>query len=218
MKEASYSLRERKYAKTKVMLARGFVERLKDTSFADISIKEVCEMVEVSEGTFYNYFPQKIDVILFFEKLQILKIQWEIKQKWFSLDSIDLLDLAFALLTKELDQPYLFYEFISIFTSQRQKPKPGDLLAVEKLYAYPECHGVEDIVLESLDGIFSKIIEKLIIEHRIKENIKIEDIVLSLKTILLGVPLSIEIEDFDQIGKKYNTQLSFFKQIFLKGI
>ena len=55
-KETRYSLRERKYAKTKISLANAFMERLKTKRFSDIAIKEVCENVEVSEGTFYNYF------------------------------------------------------------------------------------------------------------------------------------------------------------------
>ncbi|NLE65671.1 MAG: TetR/AcrR family transcriptional regulator, partial [Elusimicrobia bacterium] len=65
--EQGCSLREKKFVKTKVSLMQEFMKRLKSTRFSEISIKEVCETVEVSESTFYNYFPQKVDVVCYFK-------------------------------------------------------------------------------------------------------------------------------------------------------
>jgi len=79
--EQDYSLREKKFVKTKVSLMQAFMSRLKTTRFANISIKEVCESVEVSEGTFYNYFPQKVDVVYYYKSLVSVKIAWEINRK-----------------------------------------------------------------------------------------------------------------------------------------
>ncbi len=51
MTKIKYSLREKKHANTKIILARAFFKCLKSTRFADISIKSV----EILEGAFCNH-------------------------------------------------------------------------------------------------------------------------------------------------------------------
>jgi len=98
MNKNNYSLREKKYAKTKVALANAFIKQLKNTRFSDISIKEICEKVEVSEGTFYNYFPHKIDIACYFNKFTILKLIWEIKNTKEKQNYVDMIEHAFDVL------------------------------------------------------------------------------------------------------------------------
>jgi AcrR family transcriptional regulator len=202
-------LREKKYARTKIGLSRAFVKRLGTTRFADISIKEVCESVEVSEGTFFNYFPQKVDVVYYFQKLVALKIDWEIQKKGADLSPLALIEMVFDLIAKEMEpQPYLFYEMISIFTSEKVRPKEDDLSVSEKLYAYPECAGIENVSVQLLETSFSALIKEAKKQGSIPEDVKLTEAVIALMVVMLGVPLAIPIEDFGKVKQYFKGQLA----------
>lgn len=208
MTKEPYALREKKIAKTKIALANAFVERLKTTRFANISIKEVCKSVEISEGTFYNYFPQKVEIVLYFHSLTMLKVAWNIEKMKGKLSPLELIDLTFDLLSKEIELPHLFYEFVSISTTERRKPEKEDLTPAEKYYACPDCPGIENISFTSIDNFFLGLLDEAKKLGELKKKIKPEDIALLLHSILIGTPLAIEIEDFNNLPKFQKRQLS----------
>ena len=204
-----YSLREKKYAKTKIALARAFLERLKSTRFSDISIKEVCNAVEVSEGTFYNYFSNKVELARYFERLTVLKVAWEVQKKEQQLEPLKMIEYAFDLMAIETSQPFFFYEIISLFTTERIKLKEGQALTeVEKYFAFPKCNDIEKIEVVSLENLFSQLINKAQKQGSISKKLKAKGILINLMSILIGVPLAIEIEDFNKINRLYRNQLA----------
>ncbi|HQP10437.1 MAG TPA: TetR/AcrR family transcriptional regulator [Candidatus Omnitrophota bacterium] len=206
--DKKYSLREKKYAKTKIALTNAFIERLKKTRFNDISIKEICESTEVSEATFYNYFPQKIDVVSYFKQIIGLKISCEIRKNAKRLNPQKLIEFTFDCIAKEMEQPYLFYEMISLFTAEKKKPKEMELTSAEKFYAYPAYEGVTDIPAEPLEEIFLSLVKEAKKKGEFKKEIKPEDVSLTLLAIMVGIPLAIDIEKFGKIKEYYRSQLS----------
>ena len=209
MTKTKYSLREKKHAKTKIALARAFLERLKSTRFSDISIKEVCNAVEVSDGTFYNYFSNKIELARYFERLTLLKIAWEIQKKEQRLEPLEMIEYAFDLMAIEISQPFLFYEIVSLFSAERIKLKEGQALTeAEKYFAFPKCNDIEEVKVVTLENLFSELINKAQQKGTISKKIKTNDILINLMAILIGVPLTIEIEDFDKINRLYRSQLA----------
>ena len=209
MAKIKYSLREKKHAKTKIVLARAFLERLKSTRFADISIKEVCNAVEVSDGTFYNYFSNKIELVRYFQQLNLLKVAWEIQKKEQQLEPLEMIEYAFDLMAVEISQPFLFYEIVSLFTAERIKYREGQALTgVEKYFAFPECTDIEKIEVVTIENLFSKMIAKAQKKGTISKEIKMNVILINLMTILIGMPLMIGIEDFDKINRLYRGQLA----------
>ncbi|HRE26019.1 MAG TPA: TetR family transcriptional regulator [Anaerolineales bacterium] len=69
-------LRERKYAATKAALTRAVAVRLKQQSLEEIAVKEICAEAQVSEATFFNYFPTKAAVVGY--RVQL----WSIEARW----------------------------------------------------------------------------------------------------------------------------------------
>ena len=204
-----FTLREKKYAKTKNALTRAFMERLKSTKFSDISIRDVCASVEVSEGTFYNYFPSKADLASYFRTLTLLKISWEVKKKEEEIKPLKLIEYIFDLILKDVEQPFLFYEIVSIFTAERVEPnRELKLTDMEKIYAFPKCPGIEKIPVVTLGDLFSQVIEKGQKKGFISRNAKVHDIVLALMAIVVGLPLVIKMEDFNKLRKFYRGQFA----------
>jgi len=207
--EQDHSLREKKFVKTKVSLMQAFMSRLKTTRFASISIKEVCESVEVSEGTFYNYFPQKVDVVYYYKSLVSVKIAWEINRKKSELSPWQLIQYVFELISVELQPPYLFYEMISIFTGEQRRPEALALSPLEKEYAYPDCPGIGDVGIGLLEDLFAALIKEAQNSHEIDPALDVEQVMFALMSIAIGIALTIKIEDFADINGRYQAQLSF---------
>lgn len=209
MEEQNFPLRERKHAKTKVALTMAFVERLKSARLDDISIKEVCDSVEVSEGTFYNYFPAKIDLIYYYQQLMDLKIIWETQRRAKKDSLLHRIDVMIDVLVKEINHPYLLYELISIFVGQKVKPKHPDIPRAERFYAFPNCKGIEDIQIISLEDFLYKNLEEAAKQGELPKRVDANDVLVMLMTIIVGVPLAISYENFNTLGPHFKKQLSF---------
>ena len=52
-------LQKRKKGKNKINILRLFIEKLKHKPFKDIYVEDICDEVEISKMTFFNYFPKK---------------------------------------------------------------------------------------------------------------------------------------------------------------
>jgi AcrR family transcriptional regulator len=209
MEEQRLSLRERKHAKTKVALTMAFVERLKSARLEDISIKEICDSVDVSEATFYNYFPAKIDLIYYYQQLLALKIIWETNRKAKKDSPLHRIDVFFDVLTQQINHPYLFYELVSILVGQKVRPKRVTISLAERSYAFPHAQGIEDVPFISLEDFLYSNLEEAVQGGELPRDVNLSDIIIFLLTILIGVPLAISYDKFNTLGAYYKKQLSF---------
>ena len=145
MTKREYSLREKKHARTKIALMNSFIARLRHSRFEDISIKDVCQSVEVSEGTFFNYFPEKIDVVTYYVNLMTMKLIWKARQKVAEGKFIALLNVFFEEMANEIRKLDITYQLISILVVQHDKPKISVIPDIEKHLFFPDLPGIEDL-------------------------------------------------------------------------
>jgi AcrR family transcriptional regulator len=216
MEEKKHSLREKKFARTKIALMQEFVKRLAATRFEAISIREVCEAVEVSEGTFFNYFPQKIDVLYYFTQMHTLKVVWETYRRTKTGSYIALIETAFQALFEDFNNPNIVYEIIASLVGQKQDPVRMSISVLEKMYAFPGCKGIEKIAEPSVmfEDFFKECLQKAIQYKELPAGADIDAIVVSLKTILCGTPLALKIKNFPHTKQHFQRQL----EILWKGI
>lgn len=208
----NFSLREKKFAKTKMALLNEFVVRLKTTKFADISIKEICEAVEVSEATFYNYFPQKKDVVFYHKSLMGLRLAWVIEHELKGKSSFEIIQEAFNVISKDMQDRNLFYEVMTVMIAEDDKRCVNDveLSSVEKYYAFPELKGIEDIYVKNFEQLLRQQLEEAKSQKLIKEEVNIEEALISLFSIMIGVPLCMDKEEYPRFKDHYQTQLQWF--------
>jgi AcrR family transcriptional regulator len=205
-----YPLRERKIAKSKVILVNAFINRLKKTRISEISIKDICAEVEIAEATFYNYFPHKIDVLCFYEKCVRLKIIWAANKKEKDWPPLKVIDYTFSLIAKDIKHPFLFYELISTFISERVKAdRLSDLTEAEKYFAFPDCQGIHEVRAMILEDYYAYLIKRSKKSGDLPRSMNTDDLVRALMSILIGVPLSIKKDQFDSLKEFYHRQLSF---------
>ncbi|MCD4781763.1 MAG: TetR/AcrR family transcriptional regulator [Candidatus Omnitrophica bacterium] len=210
----NFLLREKKYAKTKIAVMNEFITRLQTQRFHDISIKDVCDQVEVSEATFYNYFPQKVDLIIYFKQLFAIKTIWLVQKKGHQLGAVDQIHLLFSIIAEEMPGSNMFYEFISICVGEHFRHEALEISIAERYYAFSECPGIEDIPAMTFEIYLLQIIVQAVKEKSINTKLKAEEILIGLMAILVGIPMTIEEEDFECLGKHYKKQLA----VYLKGV
>ncbi|MBX7056707.1 MAG: hypothetical protein K1X75_01485 [Leptospirales bacterium] len=73
------ALRDIKYARARLSVLSAFAQALRKTEFAQIRIKDICRQCEISDPSFYNYFPQKNDVLLYFIGLWSIDLRLHVR-------------------------------------------------------------------------------------------------------------------------------------------
>ncbi|MDD5678659.1 MAG: TetR/AcrR family transcriptional regulator [Kiritimatiellae bacterium] len=207
MNPNEYSLREVKHARTKIALMTAFVERLRHSRFEDIAIKDVCRNAEISEGTFFNYFPGKIDVITYYVNLMTMKVIWQAQKKAPKGKSIALVNAFFQELANEFAKIIVKYELISIMIVQPEKPKKAAIPDIEKHLAFPDLDGIENISPTLIDEFFRECMEEALKNGEVPGNANIDDILVSLMAIMTGTMIAIKFSNVKDIHYQFTRQL-----------
>jgi hypothetical protein len=207
MKTKEYSLRERKYARTKVGLMNAFVERLKHDRFDGISIKEICKDAEIAEGTFFNYFPEKIDVIGYYLHLITLKMIWKAKKEVPAGKFLPLIDSIFSQLSEEVKNNNMTYQIISVLLVQSQRPKKVAISDLEKRLAFPNCAGIEEAPAMIMDECLKESVVLAMKNGELPSKTNADDVVVSLMAIISGTLLAIRFHNSNDLGYHYMRQL-----------
>jgi len=202
-----YSLREKKHARTKIALMNAFMERLQNCRFEDISIREVCKSAEISEGTFFNYFPEKIDVITYYVNLMTMKIIWKARQKASTGKYIALLNAFFEEMADEFSKINIKYEIISIIVVQHEKPKKAVIPDIEKHLFFPDFAGIEDISPLLIDEFFKECMEGALKSGELPGSVNIDNALVSLMTIMVGTMIAVKFSNIKNIKYQYLRQL-----------
>lgn len=209
-----YPLRERKRAKTKLAIMNAFIERLENTRFEDISIREICKSVDISEGTFFNYFPQKLDIINYYMNLTFLKTIWKAKKAAPQGKFLALINKIFENMAEEINNPHIIYQLISLMMTLQERPKKIAIPNIEREIAFPNYAGINDIQLLPLDDFLRECLKEAVRNGELRKNIQIDDILVSLTTILSGTLLAVKFEAQKNGAYHYMRQL----KILWKGL
>ena len=217
MNKRNYSLRQIKHARTKITLMNAFIERLRHSRFEDISVKDVCQGTEISEGTFFNYFPGKIDVITCYVNLMTMKVIWKARKKASQGKYIPLLNAFFEEIADEFTNINIKYELISIMIVQHEKSKKAVISDIEKHLMFPDLAGIENIDPVFMDEFFRECMEGALKNGEMPGNVKIDDALVSLMTIMVGTMIAVKFSDVKNIHYQYSRQLQIlWKELGIK--
>lgn len=201
-------LRERKFARTRLALARSLSAALRQQALADISVKQICREAEVSEATFFNYFPRKQDLMTYLAQLWLLELGWHVEQAADSVKGLAIVDQLFAHVAKSCVQhPGFFRELLSWLAHAGNVSEVTDLGETEKQLAFPDLEGIGAIPVKGVDAWMLPRVESAIHSSELPANTLVPALLLSLLTILFGVPLALAVSNPDKIATMYRQQL-----------
>lgn len=179
------SLRKEKAARLKVQVLEHTLKLIGKKAFDDIYVEDICEKVKISKVTFFKYFPQKEDVLLYHFRIWCLGRSVELKQKpkegmqgvYFLLDK----------LSEECENhPGLMLSLIGYLSDFKRPPKPFPVKPEEKKLLFPEVEEIGGIEILSLDQMLEKFTLDAIMKKEITKTSSTRDITNLFNTIFLG--------------------------------
>ena len=183
--DTSMSLRKEKAARLKVQVLEHTLKLIGKKAFEDIYVEDICEKVKISKVTFFKYFPQKEDVLLYHFRIWCLARSVELRQR-----PKEGLQGMYYLIDKLGDEcenhPGLMLSLIGYLADSKRPPKPFPVKPEEKKLFFPEVEDVTNLEILSLDQMLEKFTLEAIMRKEITKTSSTRDITNLLVTIFLG--------------------------------
>jgi len=202
-------LRQRKFARTRLALARVLADALGDESFAEVAVKRLCRTAEVSEATFFNYFPRKQDLLAYLAHLWLLELGWHVQHAAGEAKGLPVVNKLFAEVARTCERrPGVLAELLAWIARGGGLHTGLDISDLEKQLAFPELPGIEKVPVQGLDAWLLPQVEAAISRGDLPENTLRPLVLGALLSTLLGVPLTLLGSDPARIASAYRQQLA----------
>ncbi|HET9054265.1 MAG TPA: TetR/AcrR family transcriptional regulator, partial [Cyclobacteriaceae bacterium] len=162
------NLRKEKAARLKIQILENTLKLIGKKPFEDLYVDDLCAKVKISKVTFFKYFPQKEDVLLYYFRIWCLHRAVELKSK--PKEGMQGVYYLSDKLSEECEtHPGLMLSLIGYLADLKRPPKPFTVRPEEKVFLFPgqpEIHSVEILSLDqmldkfTLEAIFKKEITK----------------------------------------------------------
>ena len=201
-------LREKKVARVRLAILSAVLQLTKERSLAAISVREICEVAQVAPATFFNYFPSKEDVLVYYMRLWSVPVILYCRAVTAQRTVFDAIITVFDYTAHEMEQyPRLMFEIIAYIAHATEPPRPPALTRAERLLAFPDLPGAEDIEPQSVDELFTALLQQAVRVEELPSSVSIEAVTLLLKTVFYGVPLATRREGVSTIRRAYHEAL-----------
>lgn len=210
---ADLPLRERKYAATKAALMNGLVSRLGSQMLDEITVKDVCSDIPVSETTFFNYFPSKHAAVGYRIQLWSINTLWEMRQQIAHGGThLEAIRTLFAMVAQgEAQNPGIMREVVAYQVNHKLDFQP--LTEAEYVHHFPDLPGIEQIAAQ---GVNQMVYEQLDAAQRSGELPADRDL-MAFTIILMGVffltPILLTSGEYGSLQDAYHRQLDILLSI-----
>ncbi len=204
MKRKDHSLREIKHARTKIAIMNAMIAAMEKARYDDISIRRICRDAEISEGTFFNYFPEKIDIVHFFIHTLLLKAVWQAQRFVPERNKLFLVETVMENLAGSIHNANIMYQLIAAMINQRELPRNGAVTALERELLCPGCEGIDEIKVTDIESFFMECLKGAVKNGELPGNVNLEDAAVSLMAILAGTLLATKFSDNDNRNIVYH--------------
>ncbi len=203
-----FSLRERKFARTRLALAEIVTHHLENAPLDSLSVKVLCERAQISEATFFNYFPRKDDLVAYLDKLWSLELNWYGRQAAAQQQGLTVIEALFRYNAIQVQKkPGLMGEIIAYEARDREHaPRPA-ITAAERALAFSDLPGIVEFEDESLEVVLRAALQQAIDRGELPANTLQPAAMVGLVSIFTGVPLAIMHSNPANIGPMYRQQL-----------
>jgi len=202
------TLRERKFARTRLALAQATTNHLEAAAFETLSVKALCERVQISEATFFNYFPRKDDLIVYLDHLWTLELNWYGQQAARQQQGLAVIEALFRYTAIQIQKkPGLMGEIIAHEARARERRAGPTITLAERMLAFADLEGIESLPDDSLETLLRNALQSAIDAGELPGNTAIAAAMVALVSVFYGVPLAMQHGNAAAIGAMYRQQL-----------
>lgn len=201
-KELAFSLQERNYAQTKLALLRAATEKIQRRSLCDISVKELCEAGSVSEETFYNYFPRKTDLLIYYIQVITLEAAWYLQHAVKHKTNLEMVEEYLDFMARKLAaEPAMMTETLAYFGQERQPPNFPPLSKVEQILAYPTLPGIEELEIKDvrLETFVEPYLAQALAQGELPHDTDLDELVLMSVSAFVGLVMHLNLTEPERI-------------------
>jgi AcrR family transcriptional regulator len=207
------NLRKEKAARLKIQILENTLKLIGKKPFEDLYVDDLCAKVKISKVTFFKYFPQKEDVLLYYFRIWCLNRAVELKGK--PKEGLQGVYYLSDKLSEECEtHPGLMLSLIGYLADLKRPPKPFTVRPEEKIFLFPGQPEIHTVEILSLDQMLDKFTLEAIFKKEITKASGTRDITNLFQAVLLG---SIVTAHINQISP----QRFFFRKnidLLMKGL
>lgn len=210
-----FSLRERKKAQTHLAILDAVIDLLDEKPLDKITVDEICDVVEISKGTFFQYFPQKSDVLVYYGLLWNLEAMWIVTKSEKVTPGLEAIEFVFEELSEKIySHPKLWMEIIVVRALQPKKfsqmgnTDEPQVSEVERAIRFPEFKGIESIPEGNFRQLFLLNLNTAVQQGELAADTDLETVFMALACIFYGVPLMTFEKDTIKLKTYFDNQLA----------
>ncbi|ASJ55062.1 TetR family transcriptional regulator [Brevibacillus formosus] len=183
------SLREKKKAKTKFALLDAALELIGDGSFRNVLVEDICERAEVSKVTFFKFFPQKEELLIYYMSIWqaecFVELQNTGKRGWEAVRHV------FAKVARDSEKhPGIMLSLVSFLAEQKMHPCVPLLSEAELFLRFPEHEEREALGAVDLHQIFQRCIQEAARDGQLAPHVNEEEAIILLFSMFYGAYLT----------------------------
>lgn len=202
------SRRERKQAQTRLDLLSALRVGLADRPLEDIGVRELADAADVSEATFYNYFPTKADLAIYFVQVWSIDVGWHAAAAQARGPRAAITAIFDATAHAIAASPRVMGELIAVQARMGGKVAPAPLSALEKRLAFPDRAGIEALDSIGLDGLLPPYLAAARECGELPADVDGDAALLALVSVFFGVPLLLARRAPARVAAAYRQQLA----------
>ncbi len=185
------TLRERNFAQVRLGVLEATLALTAEHPFAELSVRQISERAGISQGTFFNHFPTKDDVLFLFMCMWTLRATMrtdEVVAKGGSARAA--IVSVFDLVVQEMNRyPRLMLDIISVIALATARPQVT-LTPAERALAFPDSHRDLPPGDPTLDELFTAHLNRAMAQGELPPTVSPRTAARVLRTIFYGVPIA----------------------------
>lgn len=179
------TLRERKAAKLKLLILSLVKNMLIEHSFHDIHVLDICKKANVSKVTFFRYFPQKEDVLLYFMRIWSFEVNMDLqKQRINGSKAVKYIFDRYGDLCENYNSMIL--HLIKYHAASPTAIKPVSIKRAEKQLLFPNESEVQQVEVLGFDKLLEKYLLEAIFRTEITKRSDVNEMASMLLTTTYG--------------------------------
>ena len=199
-------IREQKAAKLKVLILRTTLDLIGKKPFKDLYVDEICSKVKISKVTFFKYFPQKEDILLYYYRVQCLDCIIELGES--RKTGLEAVRYIFDKLVQAYHKyPGMLMSFISYATSLDRPPAPFPIKPMERQLIFNGKDDVTHYDLLSLPQLLEKHLLEAVFEGKIN-SADTKELTHTFMSMFYGTVLTAHLRQVESMQLLMNRNLS----------
>jgi len=200
-------LRARNATTLKLEIVRLVREKLRTDNLESIVVKPLCQELGIAPATFFNHFPGKTDVLIYFIQLWTVRLEFLSLEKCGHEAGMRFLEALFAVFAEDVEEhPRLMQEIISYIATAESRPEFRPIGKVDLLLAWPQLNGVEELEVRDVGDVMREHIS--VIYQGKKNSTRLEESLFeSLVSLFYGYPMTAKVLQISDISKGLRRQL-----------